>query len=192
LIENTNGRIRKLMGDLFVRTNTMNWIDHLQEIVDSINSSVHSVTKKAPKDIWKPELNRDLDEKELEVKTKLDDKAKENITKSKSQILRVNDCVRIALNAIQTNVRKEIKSGNAKKIIVKYTPILYYVKKVIRPTGIKRDFQQNRYVLRDIDDFEVWDDNNRAYKFYASDLQKVDPASAHLINTADGDRLNKI
>jgi transposase InsO family protein len=192
LIENTNGKIRRNMADVFVRNNSLNWIDHLQEILDSRNSDVHSVTKKAPNDIWKPFIDRELNPNEQDVKNKLDDKARENITKSKSRVLSVNDSVRILMSAIHKEVRKEIKSGNSKKIIVKYTPKIYRISRVIRPTGAKRDFQQHRYILRDDDNLLVFDDNDKPIKFYASDLLFVDHESPNLISGQDAHALNKM
>jgi transposase InsO family protein len=191
LIENFNGKLRKLMADVFVRTNSTNWIDHLKDMLSSRNSTVHSITKKAPANIWKPEREPILNVQDQAVKDRLNTKARNDITKTRSIVLAVNDRVRILLSALHTEVRKEIKSGNQKKIVVKYSPNIYIVKKVIIPTGDKRDFQQIRYILRDDDDYEVWDDNDKPIKFYGSDLQKITGHSGEIITQQDAHNLNK-
>lgn len=180
------------MGDLFIRTNSLNWIDHLQEILNSRNSTVHSVTKKAPKFIWKPEKEKDLDVQNQDVKTKLDNKIIQSIPKSKGKEMYIGDPVRIKLSALHTKVRALVKSGDSKKVIVKYSPQIYKIKEKIIPTGAKRDFQQIRYILEDDQHYKVWDDNERPIKFYGSDLQLVHLDTVNTLTSDDAYRLNKL
>lgn len=192
LIENFNGNLRKIMANLFVRTNDLNWIDHLQEMLDSRNNTVHSVTKSSPAEIWRPVINRVLNLTNQGVKDKLDNKARADITRTLSNQFAVGDAVRILLSAIETRIRKRIKDGEQKKSIVKYSPTIYFVDSIIQPNADKVGFQQLRYTLVDDADVEVWDDDNRPMKFYGSDLQKVPAGSANLLTVADANRLNKI
>lgn len=192
LIENANKYIRRLMADVFIRTNRLNWIDHLNEILNSRNSTVHNVTKQTPKLIWRSEKQKDLDAQNQEVKTKLDNKVKADITKHKTHELFIGDPVRILLSALHTEVRALIKAGEGKKIIVKYSPQIYKIKDKFIPTGAKRDFQQIRYTLEDEQGYEVWDDNEKAIKFYGSDLQLVHHDTVNTLTSNDGYRLNKL
>ena len=118
LIENFNGKLRKMMNDLFTRTNNLNWIDYLDELINSRNSTVHTTLKKAPNQIWKPEKEKELDEQELEIKDKLAQKAKKAISRNKSITLELGDHVRINLSSISSETRKRI--WNLQQIFTQY------------------------------------------------------------------------
>lgn len=191
IIENFNGKLRRMMADLFVRTNRLRWVDHLQDMLDSRNSDVHSVLKKAPRDLWKPVLDPVLDAKEIEAKDNMYHKAHRDIVATRSARLRVGDPVRVLLTALHTQYRDQKKKGNGKKIIVKYTTKIYFVKRIIRPVARLQDFQQLRYILQDENGDELWNQDGRPHKLYGSDLQLVDAHSAVIMADQDAHDLNK-
>jgi len=64
LVENFNLHLRRIMRDIFVRTNKLNWESHLDDILENRNNTKNTtITKAIPCKIWnssrEPELTED-------------------------------------------------------------------------------------------------------------------------------------
>jgi hypothetical protein len=95
----------------------------------------------------------------------------------KDEKLEVGDKVRIKLAAIDTRVRKEIKAGNEKLLVVRYTPEIYTVNRVYNPKP--NTLQKPQYGT-----------NFSAKRFWASELQKVEGDAED--SNVNADKLNRL
>ena len=158
LIENLNKQIRKIIREVFLRTNNLNWVDYLKDIQDNKNKNYNSKIKAVPYDLFHNDPNNVLGSK-----------AKENVIKHANKVIKnnddlgINDIVRIKMSVIDSNIRKMIKQGDKKKIIINYSPDIYSIHEIIK-------FKHSNpvYILKDKDGRLVHS------RFFASDLQKVD------------------
>ena len=98
-------------------------------------------------------------------------------------------------------MRALYKAGKGKLVVVKYTPTIYLIDKVIEATGIQRDFTRERYwlrhnngqpVLREFK-FNKPNDTYGNQYFFASELQLVVAGSEsdNYINNARANYLNR-
>jgi transposase InsO family protein len=148
LIENFNKQLRKMMRDIFIRNNNLNWIDYLQDMINSKNESYNSTIKSKPNLIWNPDSFYDnvknkrnrraydymsIQPEQIRAHTiqNIKEKAKKQIERTKIDELNVGDHVRVKMSALYSELRKAIKQGNKKHINVTYTPEIYRVFKVI-------------------------------------------------------------
>ena len=68
------------MHDSFVREGNTKWVDDLQHFVNSKNNRIHSVTREPPDEIWRPDIDANLNTEKLEnVKERLIQKAKRDV-----------------------------------------------------------------------------------------------------------------
>mgnify|MGYP006872214541 CR=1 FL=1 len=78
-----------------------------------------------------------FDEKQVELEKERDkmkakrDKVEEKIKRLQKQALNVGDKVRVKRSNFQSAVRKELKAKNSKQIIVRFSPEIYAIEKVI-------------------------------------------------------------
>ena len=188
LIENFNKYLRKMIYEGFIRTDSLRWVDHLDDYLYNRNHSKHSTIKQFPVNVWVPnkdkiifnkrKLPKSLNNNNIkqEVYNNLLDNAKRSINKYEDVKLNIGDNVRISTASIDSKVRKLIKNGEAKKIVVKWTPSIYKVTKIINPDS---EFEKPQYRITRY--------NNRS--FYSNELLKVNKDE---INTISIDKLNKI
>jgi len=54
MIENTNKQIRRMIREVFIRENTLNWVRYLNAICENKNNQKSSTTKFTPNQLWKP------------------------------------------------------------------------------------------------------------------------------------------
>ncbi len=57
LVERMNKEIWKKIRAGFVKFNSLEWVQHLQQYVNNINNQRQSTTKFRPNDLWKPGYN---------------------------------------------------------------------------------------------------------------------------------------
>jgi hypothetical protein len=176
LIENFNKFLRKMIFEGFVRTDSKNWVNHLDDYLYNRNHTKHSVTKQNPVNIWKPTKVPIGNQRVLppsiapnnaraiqqDVLLKLKTKAQKLIDKYDDVKLVVGDKVRIATSSVDSKVRKLIKANEAKKVIFKFTEKVYTVSKVINPN---KPFEKPMY--------QVTPDDYSQKRFYSNELQKI-------------------
>ena len=202
LIENSNNFIRKMIREEFIRYNTFNWVDHLQNYVNNRNDTKHSITKKKPNAIWQAGVETHSSDSEIEeVEDRLKAQAKRTLERVEVQEFKEGDHVRATMTSLYSEQRKIAKQGKGKLLPVKYSPEVYYVDKVIRPRKNK-DFNRNQYQLRRTDMNEpVWTEyrvNERSETvhdkqlFFGSDLQLVEKTPTKILSQHQGVKLNKL
>ena len=199
LIENFNKQLRKMMREIFIRDNNLNWIDNLQLLIDNKNESYNSTIKAKPNLIWnqdsfydnvKHRQNNQEEEEEndevtpetirKETVNNIRERAKKQLEKNKIIELNVGDHVRVKMSALYTELKKAIKQGNKKLINVTYTPEIYRVFKVIQETH--PNYERKRYTLKTLDGEPLYTErkinemthSHRYRRLFASDLLKID------------------
>jgi hypothetical protein len=123
LIENFNKQLRKMMREIFIRTNDLNWLDYLQHMIDNKNETYNSTIKAKPNLIWHPDSfynnvkNRtreqllnlehfDNDVLRHQTSENIREKAKKQIEKNKIDEFNVGDHVRVKMSALYSEKRK--------------------------------------------------------------------------------------
>ena len=66
-----------------------------------------------------------------------------------TDIYKIGDSVRVLMSSLHSAIRKLVKGGRGKYIVVNYSPEIYYVREVLKPRGIRKDFTNNTYTLQD-------------------------------------------
>ena len=205
LIENFNNILRKMMREGFIRTNSLNWIDYLDDYLYNRNHSKHSTTKHQPIDVWRSgkDTVRNNDTEALRETAKaIKVKAKKELDKNQTLEFLVGDKVRVLNSSLYSEVRKLIKSGDKKYIVSKYSPEIFTVDRIIDPRGRDSEFVKTRYTLRDqknkiqLQEFK----NNKPNLvlkpklFFATELQLIDEkkVSEPVITQAQANKLNRI
>jgi hypothetical protein len=216
LIENFNKQLRKMMREIFIRNNNLNWIDNLQLMIDNKNETYNSTIKAKPNYIWNQDnfytnvKNRQEEEEEegegitpetirKETVNNIRERAKKQLEKNKIVELNVGDWVRVKMSALYSELRKAIKQGNKKLINVTYTPEIYRVFKVIQETH--PTYERKRYTLKNLDGEPLYTESkinemthsHRYRRLFASDLLKVDKDTRNVsFNNNRANQLNQI
>jgi len=121
-VENFNNILRKMIREGNVRNNSLNWVDHLQTYINNRNNTKHSTTKYKPIDLWRKGRKAFNSEdattpKEIkEVKERIEEKARKDMAKFKSEKYEVGDKVRVSYASVNSQVRKLIEQGHKKYV----------------------------------------------------------------------------
>ena len=69
--------------------------------------------------------------------------------KNKTQEFSVGDYVRVKLSQLYSQIRQMVKQGDKKYIVVKYSPEIYEIDRVLKPDH--EGYEKLRYTLKDLD-----------------------------------------
>jgi hypothetical protein len=172
--ENKNKQIRKLIRDIFVRTNRMNWIDYTDDICSNLNFGRNGTKKARPVDLW-TNTNVPIDEipdhvdpekRARQIKERDRMLARQSEYHDKEVNLQVGDQVRVAMNALFSKVRKQVKTGDGKNVVVTFSPVLFTI---IKRTTLRNSGGKQIYFVEQSSNGEK---PNRS--FFRSMLRKVD------------------
>jgi hypothetical protein len=187
LVEGKNKIVKKILREIMIRQNSRNWTNYLKTTTDLMNSQRNGTTKENPNDLWKEghELQGEMNNGVIALHEKrIANAVKNNNTKE----YKVGDYVRVKMGTLYSNVRKLIKSGDKKLIVVNYSPTIYQIKSVLKKDikdTVVRDnvisYEKSRYTLKNLDGTSVQTQqklNNpnkerRDKRFFASDFQLV-------------------
>lgn len=184
VVERMNKEIRKIIKAFFIRNGNQVWYDILDKVADNKNVTFNSTVKNSPNVIWSPDKEeiRTLPEvftennPKLKAKLSLIKRALKKIEKFKEEDnYVVGEYVRVKMSSIFTNVRRLVKDGNTKQIVVTYTPEIFIVNKVIIPRN--KLLERKRYLLENADG-KLLSKNGAAQQFYASELLRFDGLNA--------------
>jgi transposase InsO family protein len=168
IVERQNREIRRLIRAYFAKNKKQNWINELENIQNNINNSVSEDIKVAPNKLWKAVKApiENLPENEKQYINKRDTQRE---VKFRHTELNEGDYVRIKFTSISSQIRALVKSGESKKIIIRYTPIVF---RIIRRFIPRNEFGRSRYLLEGKNGVKVY---QQGYKklFYSNDLLKV-------------------
>jgi hypothetical protein len=177
LCEATNGVIRNILRHLFIKNGNTKWCDYLPTILKSINDTAPESTGRPRSAVYlEGEYIKSIHRANLDAKKQTNETAKLNA-------LQVGDTVRVSLNEIETNIRKENKQGLQKYVIARFSYEIYTIKKIIKS---KSKFIGDRYKIADDDGVVL------SKEFFANQLQKIDPDDTTQIRNIDAERINDL
>jgi hypothetical protein len=130
----------------------------------------------------------------------VENKAKRDVARTRPQNFFINEHVRALNSSLYSKIRKLIKAGNSKLVVVKYSPEIFRIRTKKKPTGDQIDFKTTRYTLSHEDGTPVLtelklNNPNRirgAKYFYGSELQKVDENIITKTTTDISNKLNNV
>ena len=72
----------------------------------------------------------------------VENKAKRDVARTQPQNFFINEHVRALNSSLYSKIRKMIKAGNSKLVVVKYSPEIFRIRTKKEPTGEKKIFKQ--------------------------------------------------
>ena len=201
VIERFNKEIRKYIREGFVRYNGLNYVDHLKEYLDAYNSTKHGTTGHDPATLWVGAAQGDDDGDDAggdirqDVAAKIRQKARRMVAKNKARELKRGDYVRVDLTAQYSVLRKMVKQGDKKNIVVKWSPEVYVVDRIVKTDQGDTTLEKRKYTLKTLEGEPVKTRNGGQRKrYFASQLQKVTGAAgaAPALTKRDLFRLNQM
>ena len=142
-IEGENRIIRRVLSSFFIRNGNTNWIDHLVELTDNLNSNRHGVTKTTPNNLFQT----NNEGTKLKARLRIDARAKKIL--SQEPDFQVGDLVRIKNSSLYSKIREKIKNGNKKNIIVTFSPEIFRIYQVVRNRN--QGYQNTQYLVKRLD-----------------------------------------
>ena len=202
LIENFNKQLRKMLRELMIRHNNLIWYNQLDLCCSIKNRQKNGTTKKRPIDVWQNTPYNEVEEyNNRDVGYNIKEKARKNVLKNKTKEFEKGDYVRVKLSQLYSQIRKMVKDGDKKYIVVKYSPEIYQIDKVIQPDH--EGYEKLRYTLKNLEVDENGEDvpvitqqkmNNpdkprEQKRFFASDFIKIDKKDVMNDFIKEGNRL---
>jgi hypothetical protein len=184
MIEGFNRIVRKILREIFVRNNNLKWVQYLNDVCENRNTTFVSTIKARPIDIYRSNLGTRFKKMQNDKVIKnVKANAENEIKKNKTKELEVGDYVRIQTSSLYSEVRKMIKEGNKKNVIVSYTPNIYKIKTVIRHNP---KYSKNEYIVESLDGLPI----NK--HLFANQMQKVDYNPDKQYPIVDMHKLNRM
>jgi predicted transcriptional regulator len=159
--------------------------DNLQQDVEIRNNSVNSSTGYTPNQLYNPKNTNIIEEVQKKNENRL--KSLDNLVQQ--NIISVNDAVRLYLPTMFKEMRKLIKAGNIKQIVVKWSPQIFRVHSLTKTKN-----HITYYTLKNLENEMVFNPEKQTIvkKFYHSQLLKVSEDSLSDIDQTIANRLNNI
>ena len=207
LIENMNAQVRKILREIAIRKNSLNWVDYLDNVCENKNLSRSSTTKYTPNQLWKSQ-NTPIIPKTSSAyftPTSIEQKAALRIKQLAKKKLgkdvpyEVGDLVRVKMTALYSQVRQMVKNHDKKFIVVRYSPDVYRIRSILKKDNA--GYENKRYTLEYLSgepvQTQLKQNNPNAVRqmkrFFASDFLRVDESPQKLIiNSKDALKLNKL
>ena len=192
-VEAVNGVLRNIMRSHFIRTGKLIWKPYIDDFMKAKNSNRDENTGQPADKLMQEYFNNNQEELEkarqkLKVKrSKIDDKIK----RFQKQALIIGDKVRVRLANFQSAVRKELKAKNSKQIVVRFSPEIYTIEKVIPVKPDKVGFPL--YILKNSQNQIILNESGKKRIFGGNDLLKVpDDTLPTLIDLTRANALNRV
>lgn len=202
IVERSNMEVRKILKTLMVAKNSLQWYKELDLAQAQRNGAYNSTIKATPDDIWvankepiaNVNQNNNVSKEEdpqLFAKVNLVKNAIRQIAKYKqNDDYKVGDKVRVKMSAIFNNIRKLLKGGDSKQIVVTYTPDIFKIVRVQKKDGV---LERNKYVLESENETPLTTAKNKTKYFYASDFIPFNEGDKRAnITMAQALKLNKV
>ena len=183
-IENFNRILRDNIRRIFVKYKTLNYTEHLENILYNRNHTKSNILRCRPIDIWRNtntriDINNESNKKLIEVYKDYCDRMKIKIEENKKTTFKEGDKVRILLSALYSNLRKLNKAGDGKKIICLWTTDIYIIDTVFKK---KNEFSKDKYYITDLNgeyirqEFKKNNPNQTLQRkiFMNKEIQKID------------------
>jgi hypothetical protein len=144
IVENKNNQVRKLIRYMMLKKNTLKWYDEISNIEKNLNTTYNRSIKASSDEVWSNERLDNIPEEEVNVSKKrlAQYEAQNNIIKRVERQIdnykhldnfQPGDAVRVKMSALFSQIRKLIKEGKQKLIVVTYAPKIFYINRVIIP-----------------------------------------------------------
>ena len=172
-VEAVNGVLRNIMRAKFIQTGKLIWKPYINDFMKAKNSNKDENTGQ-PAEKLMQEYFDENQEALQSARTKLNKKrakTDEKIKRFQKQALQVGDTVRVKLANFQSAVRKELKAKNSKQIIVRFSPEIYKIEKVIPVKPEKIGFPL--YILKNSQNQIILNESGKKRIFGGNDLLKV-------------------
>jgi hypothetical protein len=144
-VEQSNKNIRKVLSSFFIRNGDTNWIDHLDELRDNLNSNRHGTTKLTPNELY----STNNDGVKLKARLRINKRAVKIL--SKQPDFQVGDLVRIKNSALYSKIREKIKAGGKKNIVVTFSPEIFRIYQVVRMRNRNVGYENRKYMVKRLD-----------------------------------------
>jgi hypothetical protein len=180
--------------------NSLKWYDKLDQVEEQRNNAYNETIKASPNQVWTPDKNivtsRTLpasivkNNPKLLARVSIVQKAIKSI-KRYNQIdnYQVGDRIRVKMSAIFNNIRKLLKEGNSKRIVVTYTPDVFTIYKVITKNGV---LERNKYLIQNSQGNVVTKADGKNKYFYASDFLPFNDGEPTNITMQQALKLNNV
>ena len=212
LIESTNNQIRRILREISIRTNSLNWIDQLKTVCDDKNNQKSNATKYTPNQLWTPTNSEVIVSNgkrhipfvhglsRRQIQEQVVNRIRESAVNKLSfdNPFSVGDLVRVKMNALYSQVRAMIKNHDKKFVVVSYSPTIFKISKILKMDNV--GYENKRYYLEYLDGepliTQLKKNNPNATRinkrFFASDFLKVDSIPKKpLISITNALKLNK-
>ena len=172
-VEAMNGILRNLMRALFIKNQNLIWKPYIIDFMKSKNSNRDENTKQTGENLLKEYFNKNYEkvEKAKENIKKRGNKAESRIKRFQNQEFKKDDLVRVKLSNFQSAIRAKNKAGNQKQVIVKFSPSIYKIEKVISVKPNATGFPL--YILKDNQDRIILNEDGTKRVFKGADLLKI-------------------
>jgi hypothetical protein len=187
VVEGRNKLVRNVLREIMIRMNSRRWTTHLQTTANLLNTQTNGTTKRTPNSIWKEghELQGEQDQDVI----RRHERRIINAVKNNGTVeFKVNDFVRVKMGTLHSSVRKLLKSGDRKNVVVNYSPTVYKITNILAKDKPDRrvgnsviENEKLRYTLSNLDGTPLatqLKNNNpnavrKSKRFFASDMQLV-------------------
>jgi transposase InsO family protein len=157
LVEGRNKLVRNVLREIMIRTNSRNWTRHLQTTANLLNTQTNGTTKRTPNSIWK-EGHELQGEQDQDIIRRHERRIINAVKNNQTVEFKINDFVRVKMGTLYSSVRKLIKSGDKKNIVVNYSPDVYKITNILAKDKPDRrvgnttiEFEKLRYTLSNLD-----------------------------------------
>ena len=178
-------------------------------LLENYNNKKHNTLKQIPNDLWsegKARVRTVAEDDTLKVLSKEEKQSKvlqhtlgrveKQLERLKKQELNVDDVVRVRTEILHSAVRKNIKSGLGKNVVIKFSTKLYKISKVIKS---RSSFSLNKYLVVDMKGNELLEEFNmkkpnaelKPLRLSNTDLLRVDGNTKTVLNKKIESKLNK-
>ena len=192
-VEAVNGVLRNIMRAHFIRTGKLVWKPFIGDFMKAKNSNRDENTGQPAQKLMQEYFDDNQEELEKareKIKAKRE-KIDDKIKRFQKQALEVGDKVRVKLANFQSAVRKELKAKNSKQIIVRFSPEIYTIEKVIPVKPNKVGFPL--YILKNSQNQIILNETGKKRIFGGHDLLKVpDNTLPTVIDLTKANSLNRI
>jgi hypothetical protein len=127
------------------------------------------------------------------------EKARKDVLKNTTKEFQLGDYVRVKLSQLYSQIRKMVKDGDKKYIVVKYSPEIYVIDHILKPD--REGYEKLRYTLKTLGGEKLLTQqkmNNpnkprRQKRFFASDfLRATDDSETTNLTSKDVLKLSKL
>ena len=190
-IEAINGVLRMMMRANFIKTNSLNWFDYIQDFADSKNTNRDDKTGKTPLQLMKEYFANNQPVLQ-QVAEKVRAKNEERFNRFyKQEDIQVGDKVRVKMSAFQSSLRQKEKEGTKKLVVVRFSPEVYTIDSV-KPVPVG-EFGYPLYFVKDSQGRLIRLKNGSPRPFNTGSLLKIGHSTPtnHTIDLTRANFLNR-